>query len=140
MFLSSIPIFIQINAPEREMYVGLCEGSALKTYFQIVHFNYTPIQYAFLPGLMEIYKSKLGTHLTNSSLLISVSIRFTYLIQESSFLDWQLSSGSKQYESLEAANYDAKSFQEIELIDPANEKIYPDIKNLTIGSLQDCIE
>lgn len=54
-------MFVQINAPQRDMYLGLCEGSALKTYFQIVHFNYTPQQYAYLPGLLEIYKSKLVT-------------------------------------------------------------------------------
>lgn len=122
------------------MYIGSCEGSALKTFFQTIHFNYTPIQYAFLPGLMEIYKSKLGTHLTNSSLLVSVSIRFTYLIQESSYFDSQLSLLPIQHEALSTSNYDAKSLQEIEIIDPSNEKIYPDIKNLAIGSLQECIE
>jgi hypothetical protein len=129
-------MFVQINSPLRNMFVGLCEGSALKTYFQIVHFNYTPPQYAFLPGLMEIYKSKLGNHLTtNSSLLISVSIRFTYLIQEGDFLDWQFSSSKNNF------SYEAKSFQEIELIDDVkNETIYPDIKHLPLGSLQDCVE
>lgn len=41
------------------MYLGLCEGSALKTHFQTVHFKYTPPQYSFLPGLLEIFKSKI---------------------------------------------------------------------------------
>ena len=41
------------------MYIGLCEGSALKTYFQIVHFNYVPSQYGYLSGLLEVFKSKL---------------------------------------------------------------------------------
>ena len=54
-----IPIFVQIQANEREIFFGLCEGSALKTHFQIVHFNYIPPQYAYLPGLLEIFKSKL---------------------------------------------------------------------------------
>lgn len=130
-------MFVQINSPQRDMYIGLCEGSALKTYFQIVHFNYTPMQYSYLPGLMEIYKSKLGTHLTNSSLLISVSIRFSYLLQESGFLDWQSSSMRNSSSGL---TYEPKSFQEIELVDARSESIYPDIKNLPIGGLQDCIE
>lgn len=128
-------MFIQVNSPQREMYLGLCEGSALKTNFQIVHFNYTPVQYAFLPGLMEIYKSKLGNHLTNSSLIISVSIRFTYLLQESAFLDWQ--TASAKYSGL---TYESRSFQDVELVDASNENIYPDVMNLPVGSLQDCVE
>lgn len=59
MISSLLPIFVQVNAVEREMYIGLCEGSALKTHFQIVHFNYVPSQYAYLPGLLDIFKSKL---------------------------------------------------------------------------------
>ena len=41
------------------MYVGICEGSALKTHFNVLHFKYIPPQYAYLPGLLEIFKSKL---------------------------------------------------------------------------------
>jgi hypothetical protein len=52
-------MFVQVNSNMREMYVGICEGSALKTHFQIVHFNYTPPQYSHLSGLLEIFKSKL---------------------------------------------------------------------------------
>jgi hypothetical protein len=55
----TIPIFAQMKQIQRDMYEGLCEGSALKTHFQIVHFNYVPSQYAHLPGLLEVYKSKL---------------------------------------------------------------------------------
>lgn len=55
----TIPIFAQIKQIQRDMYEGLCEGSALKTHFQIVHFNYVPSQYADLPGLLEVFKSKL---------------------------------------------------------------------------------
>lgn len=71
-----------------------------------------------------------GNHLTNSSLLISVSVRFTYLIQESTFLDWSSSKTS----------YENKSFQEVELIDDKIEDIYPDVKHLPFGTVQDCIE
>jgi hypothetical protein len=54
-----IPLFVQVQAPQRNMFVGLCEGSALKSHFQIIHFNYIPTQYAYLSGLLEIFKSKL---------------------------------------------------------------------------------
>jgi hypothetical protein len=54
-----IPILVQVNANYREMYVGMCEGSSLRTHFQIVHFNYTPPQYSYLTGLLDVFKSKL---------------------------------------------------------------------------------
>ena len=54
-----IPILVQVNSSNREMYIGLCEGSALKTHFQIVEFNYTPPQYSYLSGLLDVFKSKL---------------------------------------------------------------------------------
>jgi hypothetical protein len=51
------------------------------------------------------------------------------------FLDWQQSSTRLPL------NYEPKAFQEIELIDVVkNEDIYPNIKSLPIGSLQDCVE
>ncbi|CAF0883999.1 unnamed protein product [Brachionus calyciflorus] len=126
-----IPIFVQVNSINRDMYLGLCEGSALKTHFQIVHFNYTPPQYSFLPGLLEIFKSKLGNHLTNSSFLISVSVRFTYLIQEGTFLDSQQMNMKASLD---------KSFQDLDLVDDRIDEIYPDIKNLSFGSIQDCVD
>ena len=54
-----LPIFVNVQAPGRDMYIGICEGSALKTQFQVINFNYVPVQYAFLSGLLEIFKSKL---------------------------------------------------------------------------------
>jgi hypothetical protein len=58
-----MPVFVQVSANHRELYVGMCEGSALRTHFQIVHFNYTPPQYAHLTGLLEIFKSKMVSSL-----------------------------------------------------------------------------
>ncbi len=57
--LSQIPMFVQVHSSHREMFMGLCEGSALKTHFQVAHFNYIPLQYSHLSGLLEIFKSKL---------------------------------------------------------------------------------
>ncbi len=86
------------------MYIGLAEGNSLKTHFQVIHFSYVPGAYAYMSGLLEIFKSKLvswqfrtpgekslpktfsenfkGPHLINPAPLIFISIRFTYLIQE----------------------------------------------------------
>jgi hypothetical protein len=54
-----IPIFVQVNAIHRDMFIGMCEGSTLRTHFQLVHFNYTPPQYSHLSGLLDVFKSKL---------------------------------------------------------------------------------
>jgi hypothetical protein len=55
----TIPIFAQVNQIQRDMYAGLCEGSALMTHFLTAHFNCLPSQYTNLPGLLELFKSKL---------------------------------------------------------------------------------
>jgi hypothetical protein len=68
------------------------------------------------------------------TLLISVSIQFTYLIYENTFLDWTQSSANNAKQQLAAQS------AEMELIDAKNEDIYPDVKKLPFGSLQDCIE
>jgi Rab3 GTPase-activating protein catalytic subunit len=54
-----LPIFIQLQQNTRDMFVGVCEGSSLKTYFQVTHFAYLPTQFSNLNGLLEIFKSKL---------------------------------------------------------------------------------
>lgn len=61
--------------------------------------------------------------------MISVSVRFTYLIQE---ID-------EMKESKRVPIKD-KSIQDIDLVDDKLEEIYPDIKNLPFGSNQECIE
>ncbi len=69
--ISLIPIFVQVQSSQRNMYIGLCEGSALKTHFQIIHFNYIPSQYANLSGLLDIFKSKLVKRKKKKKLLIN---------------------------------------------------------------------
>ena len=59
IYYSTVPIFIQVHPKSRNMFVGICEGSTLKTHFQIVHFHYIPSQYGHLSGLLELFKSKL---------------------------------------------------------------------------------
>jgi hypothetical protein len=52
------------------------------------------------------------------------------LIYENTFLDWTQSSSTKQQ----------LAQSEVELIDAKDEDIYPDVKKLPFGSLQDSIE
>ena len=56
---SNVPIFIRVQHEWRNMFVGLCEGSGLRTYFNVCHLRTVPHQYRHLAGLLEIFKSKL---------------------------------------------------------------------------------
>ncbi len=59
MFYSNVPIFIRVQHEWRNMFIGICEGSGLRTHFNICHLKTAPHQYRHLAGLLEIFKSKL---------------------------------------------------------------------------------
>lgn len=59
--------------------------------------------------------------------MISVSVRFTYLIQE---ID----------ENGLGRTVKDKPMQEIDFVDDKLDEIYPDLKNLPFGTSQECIE
>jgi len=58
-FYSNVPIFIRVQHEWRNMFIGICEGSGLRTHFNICHLKTAPHQYRHLAGLLEIFKSKL---------------------------------------------------------------------------------
>lgn len=141
---SLIPIFVRVHAKQREMFIGICEGTFLKTQFQIIHFNYTPSQYAYLSGLLEIFKSKLGSHLLNSSLLITISIRFTYAIQENNKLIDSLMIHQQQqpysYLNTEEKSTGSDSSFDLKSLDQETDDLFSIVKYLPFGTNQDCIE
>jgi Rab3 GTPase-activating protein catalytic subunit len=146
----TIPIFVRVHSIKRNMFIGLCEGSALKTHFQVVHFNYIPYQYEYLNGLIDIFKSKLGSHIPSSSLLISVSVRFTYSILENktTFLDWQQFSElhhqatllNEQSNKSDDNDNDNVSDNDDDPLVTKEDDQYPDLKKLPFGAVQDCVE
>lgn len=146
IYISSlIPIFVRVHAKQREMFIGICEGTFLKTQFQIIHFNYTPSQYAYLSGLLEIFKSKLGSHLLNSSLLITISIRFTYAIQENNKLIDSLMIHQQQQQPYSYLNTEEKSTGsdssfDLKSFDQETDDLFSIVKYLPFGTNQDCIE
>ena len=56
---SNVPIFIRVQHEWRNMFIGLCEGSGLRTHFNVCYLKNAPHQYRHLAGLLEIFKSKL---------------------------------------------------------------------------------
>ncbi|UJR36425.1 hypothetical protein I4U23_029148 [Adineta vaga] len=77
----NVPIFIRIQHEWRNMFIGLCEGSGLRTHFNICHLKNAPHQYRHLAGLLEIFKSKLGANISNDT-IVMVAVRFTYVLKE----------------------------------------------------------
>jgi hypothetical protein len=84
-------------------------------------------------------------HLSNSSLLVSVSIKFTYSIHESVFIDWQAASTSNNaiigHNSASSnTNNQSSISDDLELIDDKESDYYPNIRELPFGAVQDPIE
>ncbi|CAF0919567.1 unnamed protein product [Rotaria sp. Silwood1] len=77
----NVPIFIRVQHEWRNMFIGLCEGSGLRTHFNICYLKSAPHQYRHLAGLLEIFKSKLGSQIPND-IVIMVAVRFTYVLRE----------------------------------------------------------
>jgi Rab3 GTPase-activating protein catalytic subunit len=49
-FLSQVPVFVQIHAPEQHYYMGVCEGKGIRSEFEMVHLKRTPSHYRYLTG------------------------------------------------------------------------------------------
>ena len=73
--------------------------------------------------------------MANSPPLISVSMQFSYSIYENTFLNWT-STGRQQQQLLSA---ESGGGELAEMLDPA-EEIFPEIKRLPFGALQDSVE
>jgi Rab3 GTPase-activating protein catalytic subunit len=80
------PIFVQIQSPWRQMYIGVCEGGGVRTTFDVIHLRQTPPPYNHLTGLLEVFKSKLEVGGTMPP--VQVSVRFTYSLKHWNVDDW----------------------------------------------------
>ncbi|XP_054860728.1 rab3 GTPase-activating protein catalytic subunit isoform X2 [Amphiprion ocellaris] len=87
---SQVPMFVQIQQKWRRMYAGECQGSGVRTDFEIVQLRKVPSQYNHLSGLLDIFKSKIGCTLFPLP-PVNIAIRFTYILQ-----DWQQYSWPQQ--------------------------------------------
>ncbi|XP_036937159.1 rab3 GTPase-activating protein catalytic subunit isoform X1 [Acanthopagrus latus] len=85
-----VPMFVQIQQKWRRMYAGECQGPGVRTDFEMVHLRKVPSQYNHLSGLLDIFKSKIGSTLSPLPPVI-IAIRFTYILQ-----DWQQHSWPQQ--------------------------------------------
>ena len=56
---SSLPVFIQVQQPWRQMYCGTSVMPEMSIEFDVLHLSRIPQQYSHLAGLLDVFKSKL---------------------------------------------------------------------------------
>ncbi|KAG0433251.1 hypothetical protein HPB47_020102 [Ixodes persulcatus] len=54
-----LPVFVQLHHPQERLCYGVCLGSGLTTYFDMVHLSHVPQACSNLSGLLSLFKSKL---------------------------------------------------------------------------------
>ncbi|XP_054718662.1 rab3 GTPase-activating protein catalytic subunit-like [Uloborus diversus] len=82
-----VPVFIQLQQMRQKYFLGVCEGGGIRTSFDMVHLHRAFSQYSHLSGLLTLFKSKLASS-TLDVPPVSLSIRFTYVLQDWSPCSW----------------------------------------------------
>lgn len=82
-----IPVFVQLQQMRQKYFLGVCEGSGVRTNFDMIHLHRAFPQYSHLSGLLSLFKTKLAVS-TFDVPPVSVSIRFTYILQDWSPCSW----------------------------------------------------
>lgn len=59
---SQIPVFVQLQQMRQKYFLGVCEGSGIRTSFDMIHLHRTFPQYNHLSGLLSLFKSKLVSY------------------------------------------------------------------------------
>ncbi|XP_071844702.1 rab3 GTPase-activating protein catalytic subunit-like isoform X2 [Apostichopus japonicus] len=85
----SVPIFAQIQQKWRRMYTGICEIPRLRTNFDMVHLKRIPHQYNHLEGLLNVFKSKIASQVSDRG-TVTVAVRFTYVLNDWTQYSWPL--------------------------------------------------
>ncbi|ESP04825.1 hypothetical protein LOTGIDRAFT_211630 [Lottia gigantea] len=83
----TIPVYVQIQQRWRKLYSGTAIVPGASVEFEMIHLKKTPPQYNHLAGLLDVFKSKLGC-VYISMPPVSVSVRFTYILQEWIHCPW----------------------------------------------------
>jgi hypothetical protein len=50
IFLSQVPVFVQIHEPQQHYYMGVCEVKGIQSEFEMVHLKRTPAHCKYLTG------------------------------------------------------------------------------------------
>lgn len=71
-----IPIFVQIREKWQRCYLGVYEGSGIRTNFEMIHLRKGPQHCQYLTGLLELFKTKITSPVSCDP--VNVSVQLTY--------------------------------------------------------------
>ncbi|GLH13810.1 Uncharacterized protein GBIM_18301 [Gryllus bimaculatus] len=82
----SVPIFIQIHRASDQFYMGVCDGKEVRVDFEMVYLKRAPQHCRYLPGLLDVFKTKIASPLSLEQILLSV--QFTYILRDWTSYKW----------------------------------------------------
>jgi Rab3 GTPase-activating protein catalytic subunit len=82
------PVFVQLHQPWRLVYVGMCGSDRVRVDFTVTHLRHAPAHFNHLSGLLNIFKSKIGSVATMKMEPVQVAVRFLYVLRHWSLDDW----------------------------------------------------
>ncbi|CAL1276603.1 unnamed protein product [Larinioides sclopetarius] len=80
-----VPVFIQLQQMRQKYFLGVCEGGGVRTSFDMIHLHRPFSHLQHTQGLLQLFKGKLGF---SGIPPVTVSIRFTYVLQDWSPCSW----------------------------------------------------
>ncbi|GFV97943.1 rab3 GTPase-activating protein catalytic subunit [Trichonephila clavipes] len=80
-----VPVFVQLQQMRQKYYLGVCEGGGVRTSFDMIHLHRPFPQLQHMQGLLQLFKGKMSLSTVPP---VTVSIRFTYVLQDWSPCSW----------------------------------------------------
>ncbi|GFY76264.1 rab3 GTPase-activating protein catalytic subunit [Trichonephila inaurata madagascariensis] len=80
-----VPVFVQLQQMRQKYYLGVCEGGGVRTSFDMIHLHRPFPQLQHMQGLLQLFKGKMPLSTVPP---VTVSIRFTYVLQDWSPCSW----------------------------------------------------
>ncbi|XP_054281898.1 rab3 GTPase-activating protein catalytic subunit isoform X2 [Macrosteles quadrilineatus] len=82
----SVPVFIQVLEPWQNFFLGVCEAKGIRAEYEMVHLRRVPPHCKHLTGLLNVFKSKLGSPSLSES--VTVSARLSYILRDWTSFAW----------------------------------------------------
>ncbi|GIY82464.1 rab3 GTPase-activating protein catalytic subunit [Caerostris darwini] len=80
-----VPVFVQLQQMRQKYFMGVCEGGGVRCCFDMVHLHRPFPQLRHTQGLLQLFKGKMAPSQVPPA---TVSIRFTYVLQDWSPCSW----------------------------------------------------
>lgn len=115
-----IPLFIQIREKWQQLFLGVYEGSRVRTNFEMIHLKKGPQHCQFLTGLLDLFKTKIASPLQLDP--INVSVQLTYHLSDFGNATWKQEVLDADHERFESGTLCALPFGVT--VDPINVLIF----------------